>query len=100
MSSQMIIRFITAIVAIFMKDEFMTRWRNMLAGDKQAASDDTPKKKDKVEIPKDYEGDPAMVNIWIQWMMLYFQEKKIENNWKNITITLPKIKKEKDNQAQ
>ncbi|KAF8995292.1 hypothetical protein BDQ17DRAFT_1430449 [Cyathus striatus] len=91
----------------------------MSAGDQQTASNgvsamvqsfireiqegikaDIPEKKDKVEIPEDYEEDPTTVNNWIQQMMLYFQEKEITNNWKKITIALPKIKKGKDNQAQ
>ncbi|KAF8991134.1 hypothetical protein BDQ17DRAFT_1219487, partial [Cyathus striatus] len=57
-------------------------------------------RKDKIEIPKDYEGDPHTVSNWIRRMTIYFQEKEITNDWKKITIALPKVKRGKDNRAQ
>ncbi|KAF8991798.1 hypothetical protein BDQ17DRAFT_1332683 [Cyathus striatus] len=54
---------------------------------------DQPERKDKIKIPEDYEGDPHTVDNWIRQMMIYFQEKEIMNDWKKITIALPKIAK-------
>ncbi|KAG5633585.1 hypothetical protein H0H81_006679, partial [Sphagnurus paluster] len=54
----------------------------------------------KIELPDDYEGDPAQILPWIRRMELYFLHKKLRDEVKMMTLALQKIKKGKGNCAQ
>jgi len=46
--------------------------------------------------PNDFKGDPTEVSNWCRRMILYFNNKRINNDWKKIEFTLEKIKRGKD----
>ncbi|KAG5634026.1 hypothetical protein H0H81_003849, partial [Sphagnurus paluster] len=54
----------------------------------------------KIELPDNYEGDPAQISPWIRRMELYFLHKKLQDEVEMMTLTLQKIKKGKGNRAQ
>ena len=50
----------------------------------------------KVKPSKDFEGNSTEVSNQYKRIILYFNNKRINNNWKRIKFTLKKIKGEKD----
>ncbi|KAG5634242.1 hypothetical protein H0H81_002745 [Sphagnurus paluster] len=107
-----ILLFLGTVIALVMGQAGIAFWANLTEGDKALHSAnianfiDAVKKEIrkepsiKVELPDDYEGDPAQISPWLRRMELYFLHKKLQDDVEMMTLALQKIKKGKGNRAQ
>ncbi|KAJ3574916.1 hypothetical protein NP233_g1446 [Leucocoprinus birnbaumii] len=112
-----IIAFFGAIISVFFGQALVTRWTEMSEEQKAVAATQvatfvdavkqelvqtltSKKKKEKIDMPDDFEGDASLVSAWCRRMTLYFFARDIENEFERIAIALGKIKKGKEDRAQ